>query len=76
MKFVLLSFYHLSGFTPRCNDWINRLQLSPAAVFGARGCVDHFQFFTSHDVITLLGNHAHDSTAGRLLGPIYQQLQF
>ena len=56
---------------------LNRLLLSRrAALFPARGCVDHFKFFTSHNVITLVSNHAHGCAPGGLLGFVHQQLQF
>ena len=47
-----------------------------ATVFHARGCVDHFKIFTSHNVITLVGDHAYGCAPGGLLGFIHQQLQF
>jgi hypothetical protein len=47
-----------------------------AAVFGARGCTDHFEFFAGHKVIALVGNDAHGCAPGGPLGLIYQQLQF
>jgi hypothetical protein len=54
-----------------------RLPLSrSAAVFGARGCIDHFEFFTGHNVIALVGNHAYGCAPGGPLGLVHQQLQF